>query len=226
MITTSSRTQDQTPEFPNLEPAESDVTLPYTGQTRARLLVSAGISHLVLRADPEATDLLRGHFDGLVPRVQLADDEVSIRYRFGWGEWLGNLFSREPIAAELVLHPAVTWEIVFRGGVSEIDADLRAGRVSSLEFTGGACHLDLALPVPETTVPVRFRGGASEIAIRRPKGVPIGLEIRGGVSSLELDTKRIGAAGGEITLESDGYAAALARYDVGITGGASDVRVG
>jgi hypothetical protein len=168
---------------------------------------------------------VRGHFDGLVPRVQLAGDEVSIRYRYGFGDWLEGLFSGEHVAATLVLHPAVAWEIVFRGGVSEVDADLRSGRLTSLEFSGGACRLDLALPVPDGTVPLRFRGGVSQIAIRRPAGVPIGVQIRGGVSSLGLDERHIGAAGGEIMLDTDGWRAASARYDVGIAGGASDLSV-
>lgn len=224
MVVSSASQQDRESP-PVAEPSERDVAIPYAGQTRARLLVTAGISRLVLRADAQAAALVRGHFTGLVPHVHASDDEVTIRYRFGFRDWLGSLFAREHTAATLFLHPAVAWDVVFRGGVSEIDADLRAGRLHSLEVSGGACHLDLSLPLPEGTVPVRFRGGASEITVRRPASVPISVEIHGGVSCLELDRKSIGAAGGELTLESDGWSSAVARYDVAITGGASDVRV-
>jgi hypothetical protein len=202
-----------------------DLHVPYTGQTRARLLVSAGISDLLLRVDPSETALVRGHFDGPVPRVLATGDEVSIRYRYGIGDWLGGLFTGEHLAAALVLHPGVAWELAFRGGFSEVDADLRHGHVTSLGVSGGACELVLSLPPPDGVVPIRFRGGASEIAIRRPAGVSVGVQIRGGVSALDLDGRRISAAGGDISLESDGWSAASARYDVQITGGASDVSV-
>ncbi len=158
--------------------------------------------------------------------MTVAGDEVAIRYpRFGIADWLGGLLWGEGAGATLVLHPGVAWELVFHGGISQVDLDLSQGQVTGLELSGGASQLRLALPAPNAVVPLRIRGGASELALRRPANVPVGLRVRGGVSSLEIDGRHIGAAGGPISLESDGWSTAAARYDLQLTGGASELCV-
>jgi hypothetical protein len=207
--------------------SDQELTVPYEGQTRMRLLFAAGACDLSLRVGAAETALIRGHFDGLVPSVSVAGDEISIRYRFGIADWLRGVLSGEGVGAgaTLVLHPDVAWELVFHGGASEVDADLRHGRVTGLQVSGGASQVHLALPAPDAVVPLRFRGGASEIAIRRPANIPVGVQVRGGVSCLELDGRKIGAAGGPISLDSDGWSTATARYDLQLAGGASELCV-
>jgi hypothetical protein len=203
-------------------------TIPYEGQTRMRLHFANGVSDLSVRVGATETALLRGHFDGLVPAVSVLDDEVSVRYpRFGLADWLRGLVSGGGLGAggTLVLHPGVAWELVFHGGASQVDVDLRAGRVTGLELSGGASEVHLALPAPNAIVPLRIRGGASEVAICRPESVPVGVQVRGGLSRFEMDGRQIGAAGGPIALDSDGWSTAKARYDLQLTGGASELCV-
>jgi hypothetical protein len=215
------------PFFPEAEwrPLLPDHQLhvPYQGQARMRLLFAAGISDLVLRVDPLQAELLRAQFDGLLPNVVVTPDEVCVRYRFGFGDWIGGLLSGDTNAAVISLHPGVAWELVFRGGASEVDADLRRGRLASIEISGGASEVDLALPPPADVVPIRLRGGASELAIQRPDRVPVRVQVSGGCSSLQVDERHIGAVGESTFLASDGWASAGARYDVHVAGGASDV---
>jgi hypothetical protein len=97
--------------------------------------------------------------------------------------------------------------------------------VTGLEVSGGASEVRLTLPAPDAVVPLRIRGGASELAIRRPANVPVGVHVRGGVSCLEIDGRQIGAAGGPISLDSEGWSTATARYDLQLTGGASELCV-
>jgi hypothetical protein len=205
---------------------DPELTVPYEGQTRMRLHFTKGVSDLFLRVGAADSALIRGHFDGLLPSVSVTGDEVSIRYhRFGIADWLGGLLWGERIGANLVLHPGVAWELVFHGGASHVDLDLRHGRLTGLELSGGASELRLTLPAADAVVPLRIRGGASALAVRRPASVPVGVHIRGGVSRLQVDGRHIGAVGGPISLESDGWSAAPARYDLELTGGASDLSV-
>ena len=197
--------------------SDQELSIPYEGQTRMRLHFARGASALSVRVGATETALLRGHFDGLVPDVSVAGDEVSIRYpRFGIADWLDAVLWGEGVGAgaTLVLHPGVAWELVFRGGAAEVDVDLRHGRLTGLDVSGGASAVRLALPAPDAVVPLRFRGGACELAVRRPANVPVGVQVRGGVTCLEIDGQQIGAAGGPISLDSDGWSTAAARLDL------------
>ncbi|HXJ19217.1 MAG TPA: hypothetical protein VMT03_03215 [Polyangia bacterium] len=226
-MTTSFRAPDQTDDFVPAGPwFGQELTIPYEGQTRMRLLFTKGVSDLSLRIGAGEEALLRGSFGDLVPGVSVGGDEVSIRYRrFGIADWLGGLLWGEGAGASLVLHPGVAWQLVFRGGASQLDIDLRQGHLTGLEISGGVSQVRLALPAPNAVVPLLIRGGASELALCRPADVPVGVDIRGGVSDLEIDGRHIGAAGGPISLDSDGWRAATARYDLQLTGGASELCV-
>lgn len=208
--------------------ADQELTIPHEGQTRMRLVFAKGVSDLCLRVGSDETALVRGCFDGLVPDVVVTGDEVSIRYpRLGIAEWLDGVLwgVGAGAGATLVLHPDVAWELVFHGGASEVDLDLRHGRVTGLEVCGGASEVRLSLPAPDAVVPLRIAGGASELAVRRPASVPVGVHVHGGVSRLAIDGRQIGAAGGPISLDSDGWSTATARYDLQLTGGASQLCV-
>jgi hypothetical protein len=206
--------------------SDQDLNIPYEGQTRMRLLFANGISELSLRVGGANPSLIGGYFHGRVPSVSVAGDEVSIRYpRFGIAEWLGGLLWGEGVGATLVLHPAVAWELIFHGGASRLDVDLRHGRLARLDVSGGASDVRLALPAPDDVVPLRIRGGASDLAILRPENVPVGVHVRGGASRLQIDGRQLGAVGGPISLDSDGWSTATARYDLQLTGGASELCV-
>jgi hypothetical protein len=49
--------------------------------------------------------------------------------------------------------------------------------------------------------------------------------VGGGSTNLAFDEKRFGAAGGEVSLQSPDYESASDRYDITITGGASNLTV-
>src|SRR5215831_318652 len=149
-MTTPNFAPYRTPAFTPDEPwSDQELTVPYEGQTRMRLLFAKGVSDLSLRVGATESALIHGHFDGLVPSVSVAGDEVSIRYpRFGIADWLGGVLWGERVGADLVLHPGVAWELVFHGGASAVDIDLRHGRLTGLQLSGGASEVRLALPAP------------------------------------------------------------------------------
>ncbi len=92
-------------------------------------------------------------------------------------------------------------------------------------MTRGCSDVDLTLPEPLRVVPVRLSGGASEVNIRRPAGVEARLSMKGGVSKLTFDEQSFDAVGGKLRLQSPGYGSASDRYEIEVSGGASEVTV-
>jgi hypothetical protein len=69
-------------------------------------------------------------------------------------------------------------------------------------------------------------GGASNVVIHRPEGVATRLLVVGGSTNLTFDEQRFGAVGGEVDLQSPNYDGGSERYDITISGGASNVVIG
>jgi hypothetical protein len=83
----------------------------------------------------------------------------------------------------------------------------------------------VTLPRPSGTVSVRVSGGASDVSIHRPEGVAAGIRVGRGVSKLAFDEQRFGAIGGETRLQTIDYDGAADRYDLEVTGGASELSI-
>ena len=97
----------------------------------------------------------------------------------------------------VALNAAVPWQIEFRGGASEVVAELGGLDLSKLEVRGGASSFRVELPEPSGTVPVRIVGGASEIVVR--------VRLKGWASQLTFDDQTFGAVGSDVRLQSPGY---------------------
>jgi hypothetical protein len=100
--------------------------------------------------------------------------------------------------------------------------DLSRGQVTSVGISGGASQMDLTLPAPHGTVRVAISGGASQMHIRCASGTAARITVTGGVGTLQVnDSRQTGV--GQLTLATPGYDSTADRYDIQITGGASDV---
>jgi DNA-binding MarR family transcriptional regulator len=197
----------------------SERSAPLGAARAGRLELPTGIARLTLRGDPALEDLFRARFDGPAPEVQVKGGTVRIAYpRF-------RPFDFRRQAADVTLTGAIPWTIDLRGGASHVEADLRAVPLRGLEVTGGASELTLRLGPPSGAVRVALAGGGSKVTLRRPADVPARLRVRGGASKLVFDAQRLGAVGGEIQLESPGFAGAADRYELELTGGASKLTV-
>ena len=190
---------------------------PVGGLREARLLLRNGASELTISDDAAPGDLYRARFEGAVPQVRLRDGVVSIQYRGGW-------FDFRKRRADLALNPEVAWTIEVRGGASNLRGQLGALRLRSIEFTGGASKVDLALGRPEGVVPIRITGGASELRLSRPADVPARLIVNGGASRVELDSQKIGGTSG-VHLESANAPGATDLFAIEVTGGVSNITV-
>jgi hypothetical protein len=191
------------------------LTVPYAGETRMRLTITSGMSDARVRVDPDATDLIAIDCgEGNPPRLRVSASELRVSWPTTIGSWLRAALAGESRDIELVLHPAVDWTLLIRGGLSRFEADLTAGRLARLEICGGVSEVGLDLPAPRALVPVRVSGGASELGLRRPADAGVSLAVRGGISRLWLDDQRFEAIGPDAP-----------RYAVEISGGASGLLV-
>jgi DNA-binding HxlR family transcriptional regulator len=200
------------------EPEGRDFTAPLEGVESGRLVFSSGASRLVVRTGVGMDELYRASFEGPVPEVNIEGGTVTFRYPRRL-----RLFARSKQGAEVALSAAVPWRIELEGGASEVVAELGGLDLSGLEVRGGASSFRVELPEPSGTVPVRIAGGASEIVVRRPSGVAARVRLKGWASQLTFDDQTFGAVGSDVRLQSPGYEDAAGRYDVEVSGSASDV---
>jgi DNA-binding MarR family transcriptional regulator len=185
-----------------------------------RLVVSSGISRLILRADDGMAELYQARFEGPVPDVAAKDGVVTIRYPrrllvLGGGKG----------AAEVALSVAIPWWIVIRGGASEITAKLGGLNLAGLEITGGLSMTHLELPDPSGVVPIRISGGASEILVRRPAGVAARAHLKGWVSTFVFDDQTFSDMGNNVLLQSSGFDPTASYYDIEVASSASMVTI-
>jgi hypothetical protein len=194
---------------------------PLVSAKSGRLRFPSGASWVTVRADPSMADLYHARFAGQAPRVGAKDGTVTIRHpRTPLFDWLYYLRQRP---AEVALNVQIPWDIEIRNGVSRLTADLHGLELRSFVVSGGASRVEVTLPTPSVIVPVRVLGGASNVAIHRPEGVVAQLRVGGGSTNLAFGARRFGAVGGEMSLQSPDYEGASDRYDITITGGASNV---
>lgn len=134
-------------------------------------------------------------------------------------------FKWRSISADIGLNSTIPWKIEVRGGAAGINADLTRLKVEGFSITGGVSNVEIDLPALSGRVPVEIVGGANNFRVRRPRNVAANLDLTGGAVGPTFDDQRLGAVGGQTTLESSGYAGATDRYEITITGGANNISV-
>jgi hypothetical protein len=222
---TSNTVRQPTPSESGLLDRGSDFSAPVAGVTAGHLEFRRGASRVTIRTEA-MDDLFRAHFEGPVPEVAVDRGMVAIRYRpLSPAHWVGFAWLTDEQSADITLSRAVPWDLVVRGGVSRLDADLSGLLVTGVEIRGGASNVELVLDEPRGIVPIRVRGGVSHVTILRPAGVPVGASVRGGISKLALDDQRFGAIGGQTRVTTGAWHQATSGYDIEIAGGASHLTV-
>ena len=186
-----------------------------------RLVFANGVHRLTLRAGSGMDDLYRARFEGAAPNAKVEDGTVTFRdsRRFG------GLFDRGDHPGEFTLNAAVPWEVEVRGGAYKVEADLKGLELSSFVLKGGISELSLTLPEPSGLVPIRLSGGAYKVGINRPAGAEARLDVKSGAATLTFDEQHFGALGGKVRLQSPGYDGAMDRYEIEVSGGASELTV-
>jgi hypothetical protein len=205
-------------ETPANNPRTGDFAAPLGLLASGRLRFLRGASDVIIYADPSTGDLYHSDFEGVVPEVWTEGGVVNIRYpRFF------HPFGQQGCSSKVALNAAIPWHFEVRDGASKLTADLSLLELDSFEIAGGASKVELTLPRVSGLVPVHVLGGASNVVIHRPEGVATRLLVVDGSTNLTFDDQRFGAVGGEVNLQSANYDGVPERYDITITGGASNV---
>lgn len=185
---------------------------------KGRLEMLRGASRVAIGAG-RGELLYRVRSEGPAPKVSVRDGRVAIDAVRS----LARLFTRRVIHVDLC--PEIPWELVLRGGLSNVVADLKDNEVAGLEAAGGVNDVIIKLPAPRGTVAVRVDGGAHKLRIERPLRVPARVLVGSSANGLVIDTLKLGSVGGETRWESPEYAAGRDRYDITIRGGSHDVAI-
>ncbi len=217
--------REETAKLRGISPGERDegvgLTTPLGSATSGHLVFERGISKVTIGADPSMEELFRARFEDPPPQIWTQDGTVTVRQRQRRFQFL----DRREQAGEIMLNASIPWGIEVRGGASDVAADLDSLMLESLEIKGGGSEVKLKLPQPSGAVRVRFFGGVSDCTIRRPAGVAVRIRVSGGASKLALDDQRIGVTGDETRLQNPDYEGADGRYDVEVSGGASNFTI-
>jgi DNA-binding MarR family transcriptional regulator len=199
-------------------PRLSMTAAPFGPQAVARVVMETSASRLSLSGDTPADQLATASFEGPPPDVRVSDGTVTVRYR------RPRLDVRSR-GARISLNASIPWSVEVRGGVTDLDAELRDVALSALQLDGGVNHLRLELAPPSGTVRLEINGSASDARIGRPPGTDVALRVRGVLSHLLFDDEKRETVGGELRMQSRGFGRATDRYEIDMTGGAARLTI-
>jgi hypothetical protein len=203
----------------------STFSTPLNSTEKARLEITNGVSNLDLTGDPSTFDLFQAQFSSLIPEVYVQNGTVRIRYRLSLAESVKHTLLWKPHAARVSLNTSIPWDINLRGGVANLQADLRKTDLKSLTFSGGISQAEILLPRPSGHVAVYVMGGASKLTFLLPDGVKVQLRVHGGASNLTFGSQSFGGLGGKVDFETPGYEEAADRYEIRVFSGATHLTV-
>jgi DNA-binding MarR family transcriptional regulator len=186
----------------------------------AGLIVGGAASDVQVRVGALPGALCSLEFPVGRPSVSVRGSQVVVTARTGrWYE--GGAKGTVILADEL------SWTVEFRGAASRYRAELGGLHLRGLAVRGGACVVDVALPVPDGPVALRVEGGATTLRLTRPRGVPVRAATRGGCGRVTLDGRLLSAADrasgsdrGPLRRAEEGV------YELEVRGGACEVTVG
>ena len=203
-----------------------DSTAPGAGLTQASLDMGFGGAEVNIHGSSLEGALFKSHiqYSGQKPDVSLDTSTGTVTVQDnerGFGFLFGPHGKR---TIDLTLSDGVPWAISISGGASHATLALSSVKVSSLDVSGGANNITITLGRPNGKVAVGISGGASSMTIHRPAGVAAGITASGGANSVRLDDKHL-AGFGDSSAQTSGFDAASDRYEISVSGGASNVNV-
>jgi len=204
-----------------------DASGPVSGVTKANLDLSFGAAQLNVHGADLGETLYRVHVDYAGNKPQVSFDAASATLTVqdsnqGFRPFFAPGGRRH---ADVTLDQALPWAVNLSGGASRATLDLSGVRLSGLDVSGGADSVTATLGRPAGTVTINISGGASSVTIRRPAGVPVSIHASGGANSIRLDGQHRSSLG-DLDVATGGYDTATDRYEIDVSGGASNVDVG
>ena len=203
-----------------------DFKAPLGTLEKAELSLEFGATTVDVHTDALGDDLFQAHFEyspGEPPPTATVDrgtGMVTLRQNPHFNPFAISGSHHDRVVVRL--NNRVPWKVRISGGASQMGLNLSNGKVTGVGISGGASQMDVTLPAPHGTVRVAISGGASQMHIRTASGTAARITVTGGVGTLQVnDSRQTGV--GQLTLATPGYDSTADRYDIQITGGASDV---
>ena len=207
----------------NRKNEKGDFLVALNSVQRGHLIFLSDIKCVTILTDRLMSELAHGSFEHLLPRVRVEENTIMIQYR-DFSSLSGGDHLKKKLSA-ITLNPSIAWEIEFREGVSDLHADLHGPDLRSLDLLGGAHQVELLLPDPIKTSFIYITGGIENSVIRIPAGVGIRVQVSGPIKYLFFDSRYIDHPGGKTSLENAVIQSVPNRYDICISGGASNVTI-
>ncbi len=138
----------------------------YAGQVAARFELLSPASAVTVRMTAAAHELYRiatPADSGLTPSATVTRHGVRAALRAVRGAGADTV--------EVLLNPAVRWELLLRAGAGEYRLDLAAAQLSGVTVFGGAGAVRVWLPRPVSLVPVRLAAPVGRTEVYLPPGV-------------------------------------------------------
>jgi hypothetical protein len=170
--------------------------IPRADVSVGHLRIKRGLHRARITTDAKLGDLLHGSWKRswkLKPKVEADNGAVTLTYpRFRAVRWGTD---------EIVLNPAVPWDISIQGGVHRVGADLRGILLRSVSIEGSASRLALVLGKPDRDVEINLKS-ADRVTIRRPQDTQVRVRVAKGAAEVAVDDQTYGAIGGETVLNT------------------------
>ncbi|WP_431883700.1 hypothetical protein [Micromonospora gifhornensis] len=168
-------------------------TAPLAGRERATFELVDGVTRFELRMADLGQELYRitspAESDAR-PRPELTADRLRLRMQ---------QLADGPGEVEVLLNARVTWQVRITGGTTERRLDLTGGRLSGVEFAGGATRTELRLPRTRGTAVVRVTGGVNVFDVTVAGGAPVRVRANAGAGDVQVyDERRDGVPAGTV----------------------------
>jgi Domain of unknown function (DUF5668)/N-terminal domain of toast_rack, DUF2154 len=203
-----------------------DTSAAVSGLEKASLDLSFGAAEVTVHGEALGDTLYKAHLEYAGPKPEVSLDRSSGTLTVQQaGQGFPFLFGpRGRRVIDLALNDSVPWSVSVAGGASHATLSLGSLRVTSLDLSGGANNVAITLGKPSGTVTVDISGGASSVTLHRPAGVAASVSASGGANSVRLDDQHLPSFG-DGSAQTPGYDSAADRYQVDVSGGASNVSI-
>ncbi|MFG2060772.1 hypothetical protein ACGFIK_05065 [Micromonospora sp. NPDC048871] len=117
------------------------------------------------------------------------------------------------------------WDLRIIGGTTQRRLDLTAGRVSGLEFAGGATRTELRLPRTRGGMVVRVTGGVNVLDVTVAGGAPVRVRAAAGAGDVRVYDEQHGGVPAGTVLGSPAWDRSVDRIFLDLVAGANLVAV-
>jgi hypothetical protein len=212
---------------PTVASEHSDVSESVQGLQKATLQLGTGATRIDVKSEDLGETLYRARLvypRGEAPSVNLDRGDGTLNIEGGKSGFHFFWHYNGDRRIQLSLNNRLPWAVTVGGGANSANVDLSSAQVTSLEVSGGATHADVRLPQPKGSMSVDVSGGANNVTVHVPSGSAVRVNASGGANTIDVFGHRVGGFN-DASWQTDNYNGSSDRYEVDVSGGASNFRM-